>query len=187
MDVGGLVVSAGARVAHGVTRWAVRHYQAAVHLVRSAVHVVARAATATVAFVKHHAAAIASIVVSVAVFAGCEAVLTGISGGALSVPGAVACGAPSWIVSVYQAAEPRAVEDPNGVREVIAVGSDGGGGLFVSLRSRDSPIYLLPPSRIRGGNYLPLQGVPLGNLKVADTFDGFLEEIISRLEETVRG
>jgi hypothetical protein len=96
-------------------------------------------------------------------------------------------GPPSWIVSVYQAAEPRAVEDPNGVREVIAVGSDGGGGLFVSLRSRDSPIYLLPPSRIRGGNYLPLQGVPLENLKVANTFDGFLEEIISRLEETVRG
>jgi hypothetical protein len=87
------VVSAGAAVAHGVTRWAVRHYQAAVHLVRSAVHVVARAATATVTFVKHHAAAIASIVVSVAVFAGCEAVLTGISSGALSVPGAVACGA----------------------------------------------------------------------------------------------
>jgi RHS repeat-associated protein len=92
-DVGGMVVSAGAAVAHHVARWAVHHYQAAVHLVRSAVHVVARAATATVSFVKHHAAAIASIVVSVAVFAGCEAVLTGISGGALSVPGAVACGA----------------------------------------------------------------------------------------------
>jgi len=92
VDVGGLVVSAGARVAHGVTRWAVHHYQAAVHLVRSAVHVVARAATATVAFVKHHAAAIASIVVSAAVFIGCDAALGVATGGVGAVAGAVACG-----------------------------------------------------------------------------------------------
>jgi hypothetical protein len=65
----------------------------AVNAVRTAYHGAARAATATVTYVKHHAAAIASIAVSVVVFAGCEAVLTGVSGGALSVPGAVACGA----------------------------------------------------------------------------------------------
>lgn len=93
-------------------------------------------------------------------------------------------GPPSWIVSVYEAAEPRAVEEPGGAREVIVVGSDGGGGLFACLRSRESPIYLLPPSRISEGNYVPLRGASLEALRVADTFESFLEDVISRLEQT---
>ena len=62
-------------------------------MVGTAYHAVARAATATASFIKHHAAAIASFVVSAVVFVGCEAVLTGASGGARTVPGAIVCGA----------------------------------------------------------------------------------------------
>jgi hypothetical protein len=52
--------------------------RAAVHVVKTVYHEAEKAATATVAFVKHHAAAITSIVVGVAVFAGCEAVTAGV-------------------------------------------------------------------------------------------------------------
>ncbi|HEY4867306.1 MAG TPA: RHS repeat-associated core domain-containing protein, partial [Candidatus Dormibacteraeota bacterium] len=86
-------VSAGVRAVHHVAHWASAGYHAVTHAVHTAVHAVARAATATVNYVKHHAAAITSFVVSAAVFMGCEAVVTGVSGGALTVPGAIACGA----------------------------------------------------------------------------------------------
>jgi hypothetical protein len=59
----------------------------------------------------------------------------------------------------------------------------------VLLRSHDSPIYLLPSARIRGGggDYLPWQGASLESLEIAETFNAFFEGIISRLEEAVRG
>ena len=96
-------------------------------------------------------------------------------------------GPPSWIVSVHEAAEPRAVEGGGGTREVIALGSDGGGGLFASQLLPDSPIYHLPPSRIREGTYVPLRGASLESLKIADSFWDFLMAVISRLEEAARG
>ena len=86
--------SAGTRAYHAVAHWAQAAYHASAHVVGTSFHAVARAATATASFIKHHAAAIASFVVSTVVFVGCEAVLTGASGGALTVPGAIVCGAP---------------------------------------------------------------------------------------------
>ena len=86
-------VSAGAAVAHGVTRYASQQYHAVVHAVQTAYHAVARAATATVHFVKSHAAVIASVVVSTAVFIGCDAALGVATGGIGAVAGAAACGA----------------------------------------------------------------------------------------------
>jgi hypothetical protein len=52
------------------------------HVVSTAWHHVQQAASATVTFIKHHAATIASVVTSVAVFAGCEATLGTVTGGA---------------------------------------------------------------------------------------------------------
>lgn len=52
-----------------------------------------KAVAATDDFIKHHAGAIVSTVVTVAVFAGCEAVLGGLTAGAGAVAGAMACGA----------------------------------------------------------------------------------------------
>ena len=85
--------SATSAVAHTVTRYASEGYHAVVHVVHTAVHDVAKAATATANFVKNHAAAIASVVVSVAVFAGCDAALGIATGGIGAVAGAAACGA----------------------------------------------------------------------------------------------
>ena len=90
---GRAAVSAGAGVAHAVTRYASSGYHHVVHQIGTAVHVVAKAASVTVTFVKHHAAAIASVAAGVAVFAGCEAVLGGATGGVGAVAGASACGA----------------------------------------------------------------------------------------------
>ncbi|MGH3418121.1 MAG: RHS repeat-associated core domain-containing protein, partial [Streptosporangiaceae bacterium] len=69
---------AGSRAYHAVTRAAAAAGHAVVHVVNTAWHAVSKAATATVAFVRHHAALITSIVVGVAVFAGCEAVTAGV-------------------------------------------------------------------------------------------------------------
>lgn len=69
---------AGSRVYHAATKLADAAGRVAVHLVKTAYHAVKKAATATVAFVKHHAAMITSIVVGIAVFAGCEAVTAGV-------------------------------------------------------------------------------------------------------------
>ena len=69
-DVG----SVTARAYHAVTRYAKKAVLAQVHLA-TAYHAARRVATATADFVRHHAAAIASIVVPVVVMAGCEATL----------------------------------------------------------------------------------------------------------------
>jgi large repetitive protein len=69
---------AGSRVYHAVTKVAEKVVHEAVHVVKTAYHEAAKAATATVAFVKRHAATITSIVVGVVVFAGCEAVTAGV-------------------------------------------------------------------------------------------------------------
>ena len=82
---------AGSRVYHAVTRAADAVGHAVVHVVKTAYHAVKKAATATVAFVKHHAAAITSIVVGIAVFAGCEAVTVGVGSiGCAALAGAAA-------------------------------------------------------------------------------------------------
>ena len=69
----------------------------AAHAVSTAYHATvnatAKVVTITATFVKHHAAAIGSFVVSTAVFMGCEAVLGAVTGGVGAVAGAVACGA----------------------------------------------------------------------------------------------
>lgn len=94
-------------------------------------------------------------------------------------------GPPTWMVSIWKASEPRAVEDVDGVRELVAIGSDGSGGLFATLRAKDSPIYLLPPARIRHGIYVPFGGARLESLRAADSFEGFLSGLVSRLEDAV--
>ncbi len=75
---------------------AVRYYKAEVHTLATAYHAAAHVVDAGVQFVEHHAATIASMVTSVLVFAGCEAVLgavTAPAGGVGAVAGAAACGA----------------------------------------------------------------------------------------------
>ncbi|MGD0065971.1 MAG: hypothetical protein ABSB76_21305, partial [Streptosporangiaceae bacterium] len=69
---------AGSRVYHAVTKVAEAVVHAAVHVVKTAYHAAAKAVTATETFVKRHAATIASIVVGVVVFAGCEAATDGV-------------------------------------------------------------------------------------------------------------
>jgi RHS repeat-associated protein len=81
--------SAAAAVTHTVTKWAVEGYHTVTHVVKTAAHYAVKAATATVDYVKHHAAAIASFVVSTAVFLGCDATLGAVTAGV----GVVACGA----------------------------------------------------------------------------------------------
>jgi hypothetical protein len=86
---------AGSRVYHEVTRVAEAIGHEAVHLVKTAYHDAAKAATATVAFVKRHAALIVSLEVGAAVFAGCEAVTLGIG----SIGCAALAGAASSMAS----------------------------------------------------------------------------------------
>jgi large repetitive protein len=88
-----VVQSATSGVAHAVTHWAVQQYRAAVNVVHTAVHDVARAVSVTADFVKAHAAAIASVVVSAVVFVGCDAALGIPTGGVGAVAGAAVCGA----------------------------------------------------------------------------------------------
>jgi RHS repeat-associated protein len=79
-------------------------YHAATNAVATAAHAVARVGDATIelasnaidvttTYVKNHAAAITSFVVSTVVFMGCEAVLGAVTAGVGAVAGAVACGA----------------------------------------------------------------------------------------------
>jgi RHS repeat-associated protein len=65
---------AGTRIYHAATQIIHR----AVNVVKTAWHAVKKAATKTVQFIKHHAAAITGIVVGIAVFAGCEAATVGV-------------------------------------------------------------------------------------------------------------
>jgi hypothetical protein len=78
---------------HSLTNYVKKKVKAAVHTVSTAYHKTVQVAKATGTFIQHHAAAITSFVVSTAVFIGCEAAVTGLSGGAASLPGVVACGA----------------------------------------------------------------------------------------------
>ncbi|WP_051366930.1 LamG-like jellyroll fold domain-containing protein [Hamadaea tsunoensis] len=68
------------------------------HFVSTAYHKSVDAVKTAGTFVKNHAAAIGSFVVSTAVFLGCEAVLGAATGGVGAVAGAVACGALSGAV-----------------------------------------------------------------------------------------
>jgi hypothetical protein len=82
---------AGSRVYHATTKVAEAAGHAAVHVVKTAYHAAAAAATATVTFVKRHAALITSLVVGAVVFAGCEALTLGIgSVGCAALAGAAA-------------------------------------------------------------------------------------------------
>jgi large repetitive protein len=70
----------------------------AAHMVSTAYHKTTQAVTTAALFVKHHAAAIGAVVVSTAVFMGCEAVLGAATAGVGAVAGAVVCGALSGAV-----------------------------------------------------------------------------------------
>jgi RHS repeat-associated protein len=98
--------SVTARVYHTVTKYGSDAVHAAEHVVSTAWHHQLQAATATVDFVKHHAASIASIVTSVAVFAGCEATLGTVTAGAATmVCGGLAGAAGSAVGYVVTAEE----------------------------------------------------------------------------------
>jgi RHS repeat-associated protein len=87
-----------------IYRAAVRRYHAVVHAVRTTyhavAHIVARAATATAKFVQHHAGTIASVVVGVAVFAGCEAATVGVGSVGCAVLAGAAAGAAGNLADV---------------------------------------------------------------------------------------
>ncbi|MFE2301571.1 LamG-like jellyroll fold domain-containing protein [Streptomyces sp. NPDC059445] len=72
------VVHAAKKVVHKAAAVAKKGLKAAAHVARTAYHATVKAAKATATFVKHHAAAITSFVVSTAVFAGCEAATWGV-------------------------------------------------------------------------------------------------------------
>jgi RHS repeat-associated protein len=91
--------SASGGMVHAVTRWAVAGVRDQVAAVRTSLHAVATAATATADFVRSHGAEIVGVVASVLVFAGCEAVLGAATGGVGAVVGAVGCGALAGMVS----------------------------------------------------------------------------------------
>ncbi|MFE6055313.1 LamG-like jellyroll fold domain-containing protein [Kitasatospora sp. NPDC056446] len=68
-------------------------YHATEQFVSTAADTVVETAKGVTQYVKDHAATIASFAVSAAVFMGCEAVVTVATGGTMSIPGAMACGA----------------------------------------------------------------------------------------------
>ncbi|MEV7770029.1 LamG-like jellyroll fold domain-containing protein [Kitasatospora sp. NPDC086791] len=68
-------------------------YHATEQFVATARDTVVETAKGVTQYVKDHAATIASFAVSAAVFMGCEAVVTVATGGTMSIPGAMACGA----------------------------------------------------------------------------------------------
>ncbi|HUY45646.1 MAG TPA: hypothetical protein VMV92_07955, partial [Streptosporangiaceae bacterium] len=119
-------VSAGAAVAHGVTRYASQQYHAVVHAVKTAYHAVARVATATVDFVKHHAAVIASVVVSAAVFIGCDAALGVATGGVGAVAGATACGALAGAAGNASVARDAGSFAPEDASQIASVDTPSG-------------------------------------------------------------
>jgi RHS repeat-associated protein len=91
--------SASSGMVHSVTRWAAAGARDQIAAVRTSLHDVATAATATADFVKSHANAIEVGIVSAAVFLGCEAVLGVATGGVGAVAGAVGCGMLAGAVS----------------------------------------------------------------------------------------
>ncbi|WP_457748930.1 RHS repeat-associated core domain-containing protein [Streptomyces mirabilis] len=72
------VVHAVKKAAHKVASHVKKAAKAVAHVARTAYHATVKAAKATATYVKHHAAAITSFVVSTAVFAGCEAFTAGL-------------------------------------------------------------------------------------------------------------
>jgi len=86
------------QVAHAVYNGARTIWQTGTHVVYATYHAVKYGIQSVAHFVQHHAAAIVSFVASTAVFVGCEAAITAVSGATLSIPGAVACGALSGAV-----------------------------------------------------------------------------------------
>ncbi|WP_275405225.1 hypothetical protein [Streptomyces sp. SID11385] len=77
------------KTAHKVAHTVKKAAHAVSHAARTAYHATVKAAKSTATFVKHHAAAITSFVVSTAVFAGCEAVTGGVGSiGCAAVAGA---------------------------------------------------------------------------------------------------
>ncbi|MFE9765900.1 LamG-like jellyroll fold domain-containing protein [Streptomyces sp. NPDC005808] len=72
------VVHAVKKAAHKVAHAAKKAAHAVAHATLTAYHATVKAAKSTATFVKHHAAAITSFVVSTAVFAGCEALTAGV-------------------------------------------------------------------------------------------------------------
>ncbi|WP_030683535.1 RHS repeat-associated core domain-containing protein, partial [Streptomyces cellulosae] len=72
------VVHAVKHAAHKVAHAVKKAAKAVAHATRTAYHATVSAAKSTAKFVKHHAAAITSFVVSTAVFAGCEAATAGV-------------------------------------------------------------------------------------------------------------
>ncbi|MGW5658681.1 LamG-like jellyroll fold domain-containing protein [Streptomyces sp. NPDC003758] len=84
------VKKAAKKIAHAVKKAA----HAVAHAARTAYHATVKAVKSAAKFVKHHAAAITSFVVSTAVFAGCEA----LTGGVGSIGCAAAAGAAGSLV-----------------------------------------------------------------------------------------
>ena len=129
---------AGSRVYHAATRLADAAGRVAVSLVKTAYHGVKKAVTSAVAFVRHHAAVITSIVVGIAVFAGCEAVTAGVG----SVGCAALAGAASNMASYAVTAAQSGRFSVGGLLLAGATGAvigaatagllDGAGGLLSS-------------------------------------------------------
>jgi hypothetical protein len=86
-------------------------------------------------------------------------------------------GPPSWIVAIYENAEPRGVSDRADRHDLISVGSDGGGKIFAALTFRDSGVYGLPKGRIHNGMYEIRAGKDLASLLIADSFDAFITRL----------
>ncbi|MGW5196736.1 LamG-like jellyroll fold domain-containing protein [Streptomyces spiralis] len=83
------VVHAVKKAAHKVAHAVKKAAHAVAHAARTAYHATVKAAKSAAKYVKHHAAAITSFVVSTAVFAGCEALTAGVGSiGCAAVAGA---------------------------------------------------------------------------------------------------
>jgi hypothetical protein len=95
-------------------------------------------------------------------------------------------GPPSWIAAIYGSAEPREISNDASRHDLISIGSDGGGNMFVTLTSRDSAVYRLPEGRIRNGIYEIRAGKKLASLEIANSFNAFMNTLIASLERTVR-
>jgi len=86
-------------------------------------------------------------------------------------------GPPSWSVKVHRYREPLMVQLESTPIEVMAVGSDGGGTLYVVPIPEGGPVYQLPPSGIDDGVYEPWMAPPI----IATGFDDFIERLVSGL------
>ena len=95
-------------------------------------------------------------------------------------------GPPSWIAAIYENAEPKGISNGVARHDIISIGSDGGGKMFVVLTSPDSAVYGLPEGRIHDGIYRVGTGESLPDLLIANSFNDFITTLISNLEHTVR-